>query len=316
MKSLRYWLYRFKYLYAQHLNLEAPVDVSMELSSVCNMRCEYCYHANQETLPFRKGNMTLDTARLIIDDAAQNGVSSLKFNWKGEGTLNPYYPEIAKYAYDQGCFVERIVNSNFKIPPNKRERIFEALSYMTKVKVSYDSFRPEVFNKQRAGGYHALTTENIDLFYTHAGRIQRGTELVIQAVRTRLNEDEDIVGEVKKRWPTATVSVRDMVGGRVDNDTSHLESRARGEERRQSCLQAHARIIFNHAGAAFPCCPDVKEELEIGHIWEQSLQSIFNSQKAQTLRSQLKDGSAFRMNPCKSCSSFETYEGYKKNWKS
>lgn len=313
---LKMFLYRLKYLYGQHLNLKAPVDVSLELSSVCNMRCAYCYHSEPKTLPFKRGHMALDTAKLIINEAAWLGVSSLKFNWKGEGTLNPHYYQIAKIAHQEGCFIERIVNSNFLISPERRDEVFAGLALMTKVKVSYDSFDPKVFGNQRVGGNHALTTENIDLFHAHPDRIKNKTKLVIQAVRTTKNADEDIVGKAKARWPGVEVSVRDMVTGRLAGDISGLEGRKRDARGRRSCVQAHSRIIFNHSGDAFPCCPDVKEQLKLGNIWSKSLKEIFNSSEAQRLRASLVNGKAFELDPCKSCSSFESYSGYKRNWKS
>src|SRR3990167_7921891 len=42
MKSFNFWKYRFKYLFGQYLPLSAPVDISLELSSLCNMHCSYC----------------------------------------------------------------------------------------------------------------------------------------------------------------------------------------------------------------------------------------------------------------------------------
>lgn len=317
--NLRYNLYRAKYRYGQWLPLKSPVDVSLELSSACNMRCSYCYHADQTKLPFVKGIMQKDVALKIIDESAELGVNSLKFNWKGEGTMNPHYGEIVRYAASlaQGStFIDRLANSNFKIPPKKRDDIFEGMATLTKVKVSYDSFLKDVFENQRKGGDHDLTTENIDLFYNHPARIKSETKLVIQAVRTNANKDEDILHETKKRWPDAAISIRDMVEGRVDADLTDFTTRERDVSERQSCLQAHVRIIFSHDGRALPCCPDIKEELVIGDARHQTVSEIFNSLEARRLRKDLKNKKAFNCGPCKGCSSFETYKGFKPVWDS
>lgn len=264
--------------------------------------------------------MAKETAFKIVTQAAEAGVHSLKFNWKGESTLNPHYRAITEHAKSLArgsTFIDRLANSNFKIHPAKREDVFHGLAALTKVKVSYDSFRKEVFETQRAQGDHALTSRNIDMFYNHPARIKSETRLVIQAVRTKLNADEDIAGLCQKRWPEAEISIRDMVAGRVENDkVEALEARSRDTSERQSCLQAHVRIIFNHAGRAFPCCPDVKEELMIGDINKQSLVEIFRGHYAEKLRDDLRSGEAFKLDPCKGCSSFETYKGFKPKWES
>lgn len=317
LQDLKYLWYRTKFRYGQHLPLRKPVDVSLELSSICNMSCSYCYHGSKK-VPFVKGLMTWDTAEKIITQCAELGVPSLKMNWKGESTVNPIFSRVTKLAKmfaNGSTFMDRLTNSNFKFS-HTREDIFEGLANQTKVKVSFDSFNPRVFETQRTGGVHAITQKNIDIFYNHPLRKKSGTELIIQAVRTKLNKDEDIYGETKKRWPTALVSIRDMVGGRIEGDLSLLENVSRDNRERQSCLQAHVRIIFNHAGLALPCCPAIREDLKIGDINKQSVSEIFNSIEAKNLRSSLKNGDAFLKDPCKRCSSFESFKGTKLPWNS
>jgi radical SAM protein with 4Fe4S-binding SPASM domain len=295
--------------------LKRPVDVSLELSSTCNMACNYCYHSDPKTLPFKKGFMSFETASRIIMQAADLGVSSLKTNYRGESTINPQFEAItslAKSLARGGTFIDRITNSNFKFSGTK-EDVFRGLCNQTKVKVSFDSFRKDVFETQRAGGIYDLALNNIEKFYNYPGR---DNVLVIQAVRTKLNRDEDIEGEVKRRWPAALVSVRDVVEGRVDKDLNKYAHKTRDTSERQSCLQSHVRIIFTWDGRALPCCPDIKEQLVIGDINKQSMREIFNSIAAKELRKSLLDKSAFDKSPCKSCPSFETYKGYKPPWNS
>lgn len=314
--DLHHFLYRLKYRFGKHLPLTVPVDVSLELASICQLRCSYCYHADPEHLPFKRGMMLYDTAIRIIDQAADLGVHSLKFNWKGESTLHPDFHAItsrARMLARDGVFIDRLTNSNFNFPTGN-EKVFDGLCNQTKVKASFDSFDKKVFETQRARGNWDLTYANLRKFHDHPKR--KNTQLVIQAVRTRLNADEDIQGRAAKEFPDAEISIRDVVGGRVEKDTSSLEHRQRDTAQRQSCVQAHVRVIFNAAGLAFPCCPVIKEDLCIGDINKNSLYQIFNSHEAIGLRRSLKDKSAFKSNPCLTCSSFESYAGYKPNWNS
>lgn len=313
LKAMRFAAYRYNYTRAPKLNHKTPIDVSLELASHCNQKCSYCYHAGQT--PFAKGFMDLSTATIIIAEAAALEVPSIKLNWKGESTLNPNFlriTELAKEHATSSTFIERLTNSNFKFA-NSKDSIFMGLANQTKVKVSFDSFIPAVMESQRAGSVHSLALANIDKFYNWP---RRKTEIVIQAVRTNLNKDEDIAGEVKKRWPSAEVSIRDMVEGRVENEFVEREGvRARGIER-QSCVQAHARLIFNWDGKAFPCCVDISESMPLGEIKTQSVRDIFNGRPAVELRKALLNKTAFACGACKSCSSFESYAGYKAPWNS
>lgn len=314
--KLRYAAYRLKYRYGKVLPLAVPVDISLELSSQCQLRCSYCYHSDQDNLPFTKGFMTYDIATKILMEAALLGVPSIKMNWKGESSINPRFSAITAYAKrlaKGSTFIDRLSNSNFNFP-TRRDDIFDGFCNQTKVKISFDSFIKEVFETQRTLGNWETTCRNIDIFYNHPNR--KNTEIVIQAVRTKLNKDEDIEGEVRKRWKDATVSIRDMVAGRVEKNLDDLEHRKRNIGERQSCTQAHVRIIYNHEGRAFPCCPDVSEKLQIGDARKQTVGEIFNGHYAKELRKDLKCGKAFLKDPCKNCSSFESYKGFKPVWNS
>lgn len=314
MAIIRNAAYRYTYTRAPKLNLQRPVDVTLELASHCNQSCGYCYHA--ETVPFTKGFMTYQTAEQIIAQAHDLEVPAIKFNWKGESTLNRDFKRITQLAKDHASgytFQERLTNSNFKFPID-RDDIFDGLCNQTKVKISFDSFIPGVMETQRAGSNFDRAKSNIDKFYNYP--LRRDTEIVIQSVRTKLNANEDIASEVKRRWPSATVSIRDMVTGRVDNQqTKDLKNVDRDFTKRKSCIQAHARLVFRWDGIAFPCCVDINESMPLGNIHVTTLGKIFNSFDAQQLRQNLLNKKAFKTDgACKNCSSFESFESYKPPW--
>lgn len=315
MKSIQYLIYRLKYRYGNILPLSVPVDVSLELSSFCTNTCGYCYHADQKKLPFQRGKMSRELAFKVIREAADMGVNSLKFNFRGESTMNPHFEEITAYAKSLArgaTFIDRITNSNFNFK-NDREDIFRGLCNQTKVKVSFDSFIKEVFEKQRRGSNYERTIENIDKFYQYPGR---ENILVIQSVRTLLNKDEDLKHEIKKRWPNALASVRDCVEGRTQRDTSEFVEKYLDQDNRQSCLQAHVRLMVHWDGKVSACCPDITGKLILGDANTEHLKDIFNSPKAEKLRTSLNNKTAFAYSPCKSCPSFESYSGFKPAWDS
>jgi len=318
MKNL---LYRLKYNYGRHFKLNIPVDISLELSSFCNLKCPYCYHADfgkidPELEPFKRGYMEKEIAEKIIYQGATLGVNSIKINWKGESTLHPDYPyllHLIKSLADGSTYMDRLTNSNFAFKKN-RDEIIRALTCQTKVKVSFDSFRKDVFEKQRVGANHELVLKNIDDFYNHPKR--KDTQLIIQAVRTDLNKNEDIESEAKRWWPDAEVSIRDMVEGRTENNIDELVNKERDFSERQPCKQAFVRLIFDHEGNASPCCPDITGRLHFGNIKDRSIYQLFNSPQARQLRKNLINGKAFDLMPCKTCSSFESFKNYKANWQS
>ena len=303
-------IYRYRYINAPKLNLTFPVDVSLELSSFCTNTCGYCYHADPKKLPFKRGKMTRELAIKIINESAELGVHSLKFNYRGESTMNPIFEDVTAHAkrLTRGLtFIDRVTNSNFNFDIN-REDIFRGLCNQTKVKVSFDSFRKDIFEKQRRGSNYEKTLANMSKFYNYTGR---DNAMVVQAVRTNLNKDEDLRHEILKRFPGATASVRDCVEGRVEKDLSEVVVKQRDTSERQTCIQAHARLMINWDGKVQVCCPDIKSQLLIGDANTQHVKEIWNSFKAYEIRKALLNKSAFDNDPCKNCSSFESYAGYK-----
>lgn len=314
LEWLRHFNYRYNYTRAPKLNLTKPVDVTLELSSACNLACVFCYHADQKNLPFKKGMMAFKTAQQIIAQAHDLRVPSIKFNWKGESTLNPHFKNILSEAEHHASgytFQERFLNSNFMFPITN-EDIFFGLRKLTKVKVSLDSFIPGVIEKQRVNSNLEKIVNNVSKFYHMPGR---KTEIVIQAVRTQLNKDEDLESEVKRRWPSASISIREMVTGRVGKDLENLKVKSRDFSKRKSCVQAHARLVFRHDGQAFPCCVDLRESMPLGNINSVTMKKIWNSFGAQSLRRDLLNKEAFVCEgACKSCSSFESFADYRAPW--
>lgn len=313
--KLNYGIYRFKYINSDWLNLSVPVDVSMELAASCQSRCQYCYWNDPKNLPFKPGIMKKDLAFKILKECAEIGVHSFKSNFRGESTLNPHFEEITAYAKSLArgaTLIDRITNSNFQFL-NNQDNIFRGLCNQTKVKVSFDSFRKEVYETQRFGSKYELALTNIDKFYNFAGR---NNILVIQSVRTKLNADEDLEYEIKSRWPSAEVSIRDVVAGRVEKDLSTFLKDSRDHSDRKSCLQAHARLMIRWDGSTGACCPDIGGKIELGNANTMHIKDIFTNQKAIELRKSLKNKTVFDSDPCKTCSSYESYSSFKPNWNS
>lgn len=312
---IRYNLYRRRYTGAVNKNNKFPIDLSIELAGVCNSACQYCYWNKPKEIPFKPGMMKRDLAYKIIEEGAELGVHSFKTNFRGESTLNPIFEDVTAHAkrLSRGMtYMDRITNSNFQFNEN-REDIFRGLCNQTKVKVSFDSFIKEIFETQRFGSKYERTIKNIDKFYNYPGR---KNELVIQSVRTMQNKDEDLEHEIKRRWPSATASIRDVVGGRVSGDLSDVIVKERDFANRQPCVQAFARLMVRWDGKVGACCPDIKGEIVLGDSKIQHLREIWNSTEAYNLRMELKNKTAFERDPCKTCSSFESYSGYTAPWNS
>jgi radical SAM protein with 4Fe4S-binding SPASM domain len=240
----------------------------------------------------------------------------MKFNWRGESTIHPDYAKIIDHANriaTGSSLIDRIANTNFILPsdPSKKLEILRAMSGLTRVKVSFDSLDWRVYSAQRGDGWSDVY-RNITLFYEQFLNPKK-TQLVIQAVKTKLNEHEDF-NEMLKLWPKATLSIRDCVSGRKDESYSDIADDKRTGKERIPCKQAFARLIVHHSGDVSPCCVDISSKKIIGNVYNESISKIWNSWRATWFRETVANGMAFDSEPCKSCSSLESYAGNKTRW--
>jgi hypothetical protein len=80
----------------------------MELTNICNFSCEFCPDSKMKR---KKGMMSVEMVRSIIDDVAGNGiVKLLLFHVMGEPSLHPRLIDIVQYATDRG--VETCLTTN------------------------------------------------------------------------------------------------------------------------------------------------------------------------------------------------------------
>jgi hypothetical protein len=307
---LNWLLYRFNWVYANRLKHRKPICVDLELSAYCNMKCPMCYH--NETPKFKQGLMDWGVARRALLQAHQLHVPSIKLNFRGEPTLNPFFKKICEFARGLAkgyIFQERITNTNMFFDP-KNEDIFKGLLAQNYVKISLDTFDPDIYKVVRKGGVLPATLYNINKLYTHPDR-EKAHQIILYFTRTKATEKEDFKALAQNIWPKIKVVVKDSVNGR-GCDISPKEKVGK----RQCCVQPFARAMVLWDGRITMCCPNFNEHdaLMVGHVEDEGIYKSFNSAKAVQIRKDLKSGKAFLSEPCLNCPSFESFAGFKSRW--
>lgn len=85
-----------------------PLCIDIEVAAVCDLACPFCYRQFVAT-PDKV--MSDDLSFRLIDQAAELGTPSMKFNWRGEPLLYPRLAELIAYAKKRGI-LETIINTN------------------------------------------------------------------------------------------------------------------------------------------------------------------------------------------------------------
>jgi MoaA/NifB/PqqE/SkfB family radical SAM enzyme len=120
--------YRTAWAHAYLQDPPVPLNIDIELASLCNLACPYCFWGEQDFNAkmrekgwdgiTKKRFMSTDLAKKIIDQCAEIGVPAIKMNWRGESTLHPDYSDIMQYAASKSPrFFDILVNTNGNISP-------------------------------------------------------------------------------------------------------------------------------------------------------------------------------------------------------
>ncbi|MEW6263542.1 MAG: radical SAM/SPASM domain-containing protein [Thermodesulfobacteriota bacterium] len=73
-----------------------PLNVDIEVSSACNLRCDHCFRQYMDV--GENSLMPLDMFKTIARECGRYGLYTLKFSMRGEPTLHPQLPEMVAFA--------------------------------------------------------------------------------------------------------------------------------------------------------------------------------------------------------------------------
>lgn len=259
-----------------------PLHVDLEISSVCNLKCGFCFLQNKKYKKPRIPFMPVRQVKMMIDRLARIGVPAIKFNWRGEATIHPNFTEIAEYA--QGKFQDIRINTNGQYAPHIRY----TLRHFDKIAYSVDSLSPATYEKIRKGKLSVL----LDNLMYAAGAYRDKIE--IRRVVCPENEKEPFKAQADSLFHGVPVIEHDVF------DRAHFERKVLP---RKFCGQPNRRIIIATNGDVFPCCVDYMGNLKLGNIWKDAFSTLWT--RARSLAYSLQHGAW--PEACQNCASYASY---------
>lgn len=321
--------YRAAWEAAYEKDPDTPLNVDIELASACNARCTFCLYGDRDWVAGmsdkdfdgkpKKRLMPKELAKQIIDECANAGIPSLKFNFRGESLIHPDFGEILEHAYRksncgahkstedaaQYClmpFWDLLSNTNANIPPALWESSISGLMKCTKVMVSLDSMDPEIYPKVRVGLSLDSAIKTINELVCRGHQ-----DLWVRRVVCKANKSEDFAGAVRARWPK---------GLRVSEHYAFDRNPHYGEQQivedvstweRTFCGYPQQRVVIEASGRYSACCIAWEGELSGGTYPAMSIMEYWNSPWRKKLSQELKSN-IFSNAKCQSCTSYLSYK--------
>ncbi len=134
----------------------SPLCLDIETASICDLACPFCY---REYLATPDKIINTDVCYDLIDQAAEMGIPSIKFNWRGEPLLHPKLSDFISYAKSKGI-LETMINTN---ATNLNEKTANKLidSGLDFLIYSFDGGTKETYEKMRPGRFEDNTFEKV-----------------------------------------------------------------------------------------------------------------------------------------------------------
>lgn len=297
---------KLSYFYPLFSFKKIPLEISIEPTNVCNLRCPTC--PTNRNMNRKKGFMEFSMFKSIIDELKHSKKKSKIFmNFAGEPTLNQDIDKFVQYASDNGH--ETFISTNVTVL-NKDLAIRIIKAGLTNIHLCIDGFTKESHEAYRIGSDFNIVKKNIEDFILAKKDLGKKVPTVtIQTLLTSYSEKEkDKIIEWAKNIGADQINLKSFnvnFGGVKKEDNCEDFLPTKKEFRRKTsqlnktlCSLSKRNVVVYWNGEVGLCCIDYNNEIKIGNIKEKGfLNTIFSEKTAQ----KRKLGFQKKFDLCKGC---------------
>lgn len=269
---------------------EFPLFIDVEVTSACNLKCPFCATTFRGKA-IKRGFMSEDIVKKIIDEGRDKNLYGVKFNIRGEPLLHPKIHEFVRYAKDRGL-IDVYFNTNaMLLNEDMAKKLIDAR--LDRLSISFEGYTKEVYERYRVGSSYETVITNIESLQSLKKKLGVGhPKIRIQTVL--LPELEDSFEDYKKFW-----------SGRVDEvgylDYKEMKVKKRGIKYPWACPQIFQRMAVWWDGTLFPCNHDDDGLLALGNANDITVKAGWQSSFLSKLRETHKSGMAHEIPACDGC---------------
>ena len=273
---------------------EYPLQVDLELSNRCNLKCPMCFRNIDGYV--QKPNvidMSPDLAKRIIDETGRH-VPALRLSFRGECTLNPALVDIVTYAKKAGFGeVSFLTNGSGLTEKLIAQLVASGLDWMT---VSVDGFG-ETYNRVRSPLVFEDTYAKIKKIFETKKKLNRHKPVIkVQTLWPAIRHDPQKFYDLF--YPYVDLIAFNPIIDYLDNDSLDIIQ----FEENFCCPQHYQRLIIGADGAAICCTNDEFEKEKPGDANLQSIHEIWHGPELTRLRELHKQPNGFKkMEICRHC---------------
>lgn len=265
-----------------------PYELIIDSTNICHLHCPLCPTGSGKS-PKKRGHITLDTFKKIIDELGPYALHVYLHNW-GESLLHREIINFISYAKSYRTAVSLSTNLSFHLSEERADSLIA--SGLDTLVMSIDGTCRETYSKYRVGGDFDLVIKNVRLLVERKRLLKSSRPfLEWQFLKMRHNVHEiNRAREMAKEigvdsivFGTALLPFgvndeslarewmpEDDIGKRLRYDLLDTDTGSK-------CWWLWKMAVFSWDGAVSPCCYVDEESAVYGSINETSFMDIWNS---------------------------------------
>lgn len=308
------------------LPLKTPISAHIDVSSVCNYKCSFCFQADMDGMKkvgLKRGFMDLSMFKKIVDDctAFPEKIKKIKIGNHGEPTLNPNVVEMVEYArksdcaeiiemFTNGSKLEPVINKglveaglqriNISLEGLSDQRYLEVAGVKQNFQEIIDGVRDLYETKKRLNSDLKIYVKIAD--QAHALK-KDSTEIFILTEEEKKYFfdtfgpicDEIFVEKVVPQWAETQLTKQ--------NDVTETGMYGQSISAwKDVCPFIFMYMQFNCDGTVSPCTLDWPRKVVVGNVNDESVSEIWNGDSLRELQVAMLAGMRKCINFCGACS--------------
>jgi len=291
----------------------APVSISFEPTTSCNLRCPEC-PSGLRSFTRPRGMLEANFFRQMIDQLAPD-LLYLIFYFQGEPYLNPDFLDMVQYASSKKIYTATSTNAHYLDDDNARRTVESGLDRLI---ISLDGTTQEVYSQYRKGGDLEKVKAGAANIVKWKKKLKSKTPYVFfQFLVVRPNEHQiqearelaEKTGVDGIRYKTAQINdyVNDPNQLIPEHATlSRYRKRPDGSYESKNRLQNHCWRLWHSPvitwdGVVVPCCFDKDARHRMGDLKNKSFKEIWKQQEYIDFRRKILKGRG-EIDICSNCS--------------
>jgi len=286
-KILSYLWFKFKWKFFPKFKLVAPfpLNVDIEVSSSCNLKCDHCFRQYMDIK--ENGLMSLEMYKKIVDECGKHKLFTLKFSMRGEPTLHPDLPEMVAYAKDKGIKEIWINTHGGNITEDLAVGLMQAKPDW--ITMSFDGL-DEMYESIRKPLRYQESFEKLKILRKARDKYAPYTMLNVQTLWSAIKDDPD---KYRK-------TMREVVDRVAFNSDMNFKEIMLVPDPDFICPRLWQRLVITSEGDVLKCPSDFEKDEVLGNVREKSIKEIWDNEQKSNRAAHVA-GKKNDSVPCKKC---------------